>query len=76
MNDDPEFLFSYFSLENEPDGVLYGSICIKQTNKKLINNEKRKTGSALTVFHRTHNDNAFSISVLKINCLYKKFWKN
>lgn len=68
--------FSYFSLENEPEGVLYGSICIKQTNKKLINNEKRKTGPALTVFHRTHNDNAFSISVLKINCLHKNFWKN
>ena len=78
MNDDPEFFcfffffFSYFSLENEPEGVLYASICIKQTNKKLINNEKRKTGPALTVFHRTLNDKAFSISVLKMNCFCKK----
>ena len=36
-----------------------------KSTQKLINNEKRKTGSALTVFHRTHNDNAFSIPVLK-----------
>ena len=57
--------FSYFSLENEPEGVLYGSICIKQTNKKLINNEKRKTGSALTVFHKTHNDTLFQFQCLK-----------
>ena len=77
MNDDPEFFFSYFSLENEPEGVLCGSICIKQNKKTLINNKKRKTGPALTVFHRTHNDKAFSISVLKMNCFYKKkYWKN
>ena len=72
MNDDPEVFFSYFSLENEPEGVLFGSICIKQNNKKLINSEKTKTGPALTVFHRTHIDKAFSISVLKMNCFYKK----
>ena len=35
-------LFSYFSLENEPEAVLFGSICMKQDNKKLINKEKKK----------------------------------
>ena len=44
------FYLPYFSLENEPEGVLYGSICIKQNNKKLINNENRKKDQHLLFF--------------------------